>query len=229
MVTGAEAGAKQFRQIQDRLFRPFRVGGNQTGNGIHAVEQEVGLNAGLKRCQMRLHFRFTLLLPLVLQVKITQHHEHDQQCQQHFFGHSLPHGHAILRVQYAVGKKAEGQHIQQNNDNNGGCRPRDGHPRKPCAQEADQGSTGEGGPLHEQRQQPEVIPVNPAPLRLHYGEHQNQQFTGDQQQKHGPHPAQVRNEELARSHVFVPVTGCLLYPGQNGILPPRSMYPVPAR
>ena len=107
-------------------------------------------------------------------------YEHDQQCQQHFLGHALPDSHAVLGVQDAVCKQAEGEHIQQHNGDDGGCRTGDGHPCKPGAQKADQGCTGEGGPLHEQRQQPEVIPVDPAPLRLHDGEHQNQQFTGDQ-------------------------------------------------
>ena len=174
LVVGAQAGAEQLGQIQHRVFGLVRVAGNEAGDAVHAVEQEMGLDARLQGGQLRLHLRLALLLPLVLQVKVAQHHQGDQCGQQQFLGNALPVRTAGGGVQDPVGKQAEGQDIEQHNrqDRHGGAAG--GQAREPGAQQADQRGTGQGGPLHEQRQQAEVAPVNPALRGLDDGQDQHQ-------------------------------------------------------
>ncbi len=79
LIRTVQRGAKQVRQIMDGLLGDIRVRARQRGNGIHAVEQEMGTDACLQGRHPGTGLGLQLLAPLALDKQVAQGDGRDQR------------------------------------------------------------------------------------------------------------------------------------------------------
>src|SRR5690606_37422906 len=201
-----QAGAEQFGQVLHHPLCRLRVGSDQAGNTVHAVEQKVRPDARLQCLDPRLQFCLLLIAQLLLQIQIAQ----DDACE-YGGGAEMTGQQPAVDLQPAPVSGAPFEDPQH-------PLPDDGEKQRhnqdadvtdhPCAlrrplpqvwtQAAEHRRADQGNPLHLKRDQCQHIPFEM--LQAHRGkcQQQRQQLRHQHQQKDGLGCAEIRQKIIAR-------------------------------